>query len=230
MQRGVRKVFSEVPHTYELVNHILTFGMDIFWRKKTAKLAAIEGGSAWIDICSGTGEMAEYLCRLAGKKTLVVAADFSMPMISKAVHKPAAHQIVFIISDASALPFRDKVFDLVSISFATRNINFNRKALIQHIREFYRILKPGGRFVNLETSQPPWGMVKRLFHFYARIMVKPVGQIISGSKDGYSYLSHTIPRFYNAREFADIIEQTGFKAVKFHHIMFGVVAIHMALK
>jgi demethylmenaquinone methyltransferase/2-methoxy-6-polyprenyl-1,4-benzoquinol methylase len=183
-----------------------------------------------MDVCSGTGETAAYLSRLAEKNTMVVAADFCSPMIRKATQKPEADQIVFTIADASALPFRDETFDLVAISFATRNINLNRKALIQYLREFYRILKPGGRFVNLETSQPSSRLVRRLFHLYVRLAVAPLGYMISGSRSGYVYLSRTIPRFYSADGLAHIIRQAGFARVGFHSMMFGVVAIHEATK
>lgn len=183
-----------------------------------------------MDICSGTGEMAVYLSRFAKKKTMVVATDFCIPMIRKATVKPEAHQIIFTIADANALPFHDGTFDLVTISFATRNINVNRDILIQCFREFYRILKPEGRLVNLETSQPSVRLIRRLFHLYVRLAVRPLGYVISGSRAGYVYLSHTIPRFYSAEKFIDIIRQAGFVKVDFHHMMFGVVAIHKAVK
>ena len=230
MSKGIRKVFSEVPYTYELVNHILTWGLDILWRRKAAKVATMEGGTRWIDICSGTGEMAVYLSRLAKRKTMVVAADFSIPMISKAIVKPEADQIVFILADANVLPFRDGTFDLVTIAFATRNINVSRNILFQCFREFYRILKPGGRLVNLETSQPSSRLVRGLFHLYVRLAVRPLGYIISGSRAGYAYLSHTIPRFYSAGEFVDIIRHIGFVEVTFNHMMLGASAIHKAIK
>lgn len=230
MNKGIRKIFSEVPRTYELVNHVLTFGLDILWRTKAAKVATMGGGRRWLDVCSGTGEMAVYLRRLANRKTMVVAADFSIPMIRKAIEKSEAHQIVFTLADASTLPFRDGTFDLVTISFATRNINVSRNILIQCFCEFYRILRPGGVFVNLETSQPPSRLIKRLFLLYVWLVVRPLGYIISGSKAGYAYLSHTIPRFYSANEFAGIIRQAGFVKVNFHHMMFGVVAIHTGTK
>ena len=230
MSKGIRKIFSEVPHTYDLINHILTFGLDILWRRKAAMVAAAGGGSKWIDICSGTGEMALCLSRLAKNKTMVVATDFCAPMIRKATEKPEAHQIAFTLASANALPFRDGTFDLVTISFATRNINVSRDTLIHCLREFHRVLKPGGRFVNLETSQPSSRLLRRLFHLYIRLAVRPLGYIISGSNDAYSYLSHTIPRFYSADEFADIIRQAGFAKVDFSHMMFGAAAIHKAVK
>ena len=230
MNKGIQKIFSEVSHSYELVNHVLTFGLDILWRRKAAKTAAMGGGERWMDICTGTGEMAANLGRLAGKKTMVVAADASASMVHKATAKPEAHHIVFVIADASALPFCDETLDLITISFATRNLNTSRDYLLQCFREFHRILKPRGRFVNLETTQPTSGSVRRLFRLYVRLAVKPVGSIISGSTAGYAYLSHTIPLFHNAEELADIIRQAGFASVDFHRMPFGIAAIHEAVK
>jgi len=230
MNKGIRKIFSEVSHTYDLVNHILTWGLDILWRRKAAEIAAMEGGTRWMDICSGTGDTAVCLRRLAKKKAMVIAADFCVPMLRKAMQKPGANQIVFTNADAGALPFRDETFDLVVISFATRNINITRDNLIQCFREFYRVLKPGGRFVNLETSQPSSRLVRKIFHLYARLIVKPLGYIISGSRSGYKYLSHTIPRFYKPEQLANIICGSGFARVEFRLMMFGIVAIHKAVK
>ena len=230
MKEGIQKIFSEVPQTYELINHILTFGMDILWRKKTARIAVEGGGEMWMDICSGTGEMALYLCRLAPKETRVFAVDFSFPMIQKALEKKESSGITFILSDINTLPFPDNTFDLMTISFAVRNINLNREKFLESLKEIHRILKPGGRFVSVETSQPKSKIIRKLFHGYIRLAVKPIGQIISGSKSAYTYLSQTIPRFYSAEEFAEIIKEAGFSEVTFEQLLFGVSAIHIAVK
>jgi demethylmenaquinone methyltransferase/2-methoxy-6-polyprenyl-1,4-benzoquinol methylase len=230
MNKGIQKIFSEVSQTYELANRILTLGMDTLWRKQAAKLAVADGGTKWMDICSGTGETAVHLGRMAKEKTMVVAADFCMPMLRKATQKPEANKISFTNADASALPFRDETFDLVAISFATRNINVTRDDMIQCFREFYRVLRPGGRFVNLETSQPSSELVRKIFHLYVRLIVKPLGYMVSGSRRGYKYLSHTIPRFYRSDQLADIIRQSGFVRVDIRPMMFGIIAIHKATK
>lgn len=230
MNTGIRKLFSEVPHTYELVNHILTLRLDILWRRKAAKVAASGGGTKWLDMCSGTGEMALNLRRSGGGKVTVVAADFSLPMLRNLKEKPEAHNITFILAEAIQLPFPDNTFDLVTISFATRNINVNRHILIQSFREFHRIVKSGGRFVNLETSQPPLRIIRWLIHTYVRLFVRPVGFIFSGSRAPYAYLSQTIRRFYKAEELSDIITQAGFSEVTFKRLLFGVTAIHKAVK
>jgi len=230
MRKGVQKIFSEVAETYELVNHLLTFGLDILWRKKAARRAAKAGGSLWLDICSGTGEMALNLSRLAGQKAKVISVDFSEPMIGKARERRKFSSLLFVLAEASYLPFPNQTFDLITISFATRNINPRREILVEHLQEFYRVLKTGGHFVNLETSQPSSKVMRRLFHLYIKLVVKKIGFLLSGSKAGYSYLAFTIPRFYSPEEFSSILREAGFSQVTHKRLSLGVSAIHTALK
>ncbi|MBN2601712.1 MAG: ubiquinone/menaquinone biosynthesis methyltransferase [Candidatus Marinimicrobia bacterium] len=230
MNKGIQKIFSEVPKTYELVNHILTFGLDILWRKKAVKIAVSQGGTHWLDVCTGTGETANYLVKKAERGTTVYAADFSLPMLSEARKKPNGNAIQFTLSDIKYLPFPDNTFDLITISFATRNINTSRDALETSFKEFYRVLKPGGRFINLETSQPESPLIRKIVHLFIKIFVKPIGSLISGSKAGYAYLSQTIPRFYPADELTSILRKSGFRTVHYISLLFGVAAIHESLK
>lgn len=230
MSNGLQKIFAQVPKTYELINHLLTFGFDIIWRKKTVRQAAADGGSRWIDVCSGTGETAIYLTRQAKNGTLVYAADFSLPMIKEAKAKKQSKRIRFSIAEIKNLPFPDATFDLVTISFATRNINTSFDHLLNSFREFHRILKPGGRFINLETSQPSNRIIRKLFHTYIKIFVKPIGWTISGSKVAYTYLSQTIPRFYTADELTAILKSAGFTNIVVKQLFLGSAAIHKALK
>ena len=230
MNNSIQMIFSEVPDRYELVNHVLTFRMDIAWRKRAAGVASGRGGARWIDVCSGTGEMAVDLSRLAGEDTQVFAADFSMPMLDKAVRKPEGERIMFLLSDAGELPFADDSFDLVTISFATRNINLNRDVLVEKFREFYRVLKPGGSFINLETSQPSSSVVRKLFHMYVKTFVEPVGRLISGTRPGYAYLARTIPKFYDPGELTGLMRAAGFENVTYQRLLFGAAAIHQGVK
>ena len=226
----IESMFAEVPATYELVNHVLTFGLDIVWRRKAARVAARAGGDQWADMCTGTGEMAVYLSRLAPQGTEVYAVDFCEGMMETARRKPNAEHIHFVTADIKDLPFDDETFDLITMSFATRNINVSREILIQSFAEHCRVLKPGGRFVSLETSRPPFLPIRKGFDLYVKLFVEQIGGRISGCRRAYAYLAGTIPRFYPAEELADIMQQAGFEEVTFQRLLFGAAAIHQAEK
>jgi len=230
VRKGVQKIYAEVAETYELINHILTFGLDIFWRKKTAKMAASLGGTLWLDVCCGTGEMAHTLSGCAAEEVQIFAVDFSPSMLAKAKHKSHRPNVFFSIAEAGSLPFPNGCFDLVTISFATRNLNVRRDVLEFYLREFFRVLKPGGYFLNLETSQPSLHPIRQVFHSYVRFIVRPVGWFFSGSNAGYRYLSFTIPRFYAPEEFTSILRDTGFSRVVCQKFLLGFSALHAATK
>jgi demethylmenaquinone methyltransferase/2-methoxy-6-polyprenyl-1,4-benzoquinol methylase len=229
MKTPVQKIFDEVAPTYELVNRVLTLGLDCRWRKKAARAAAKNGGGYWLDVCSGTGEMAQYLARLAPPGTKVIALDFSPAMLRTASRKPEA-RAAFVRADVKSLPFAADRFDLVTISFATRNVNLSRDLLHGTFQELRRVLKPGGRFVNLETSQPRSAIARKVFHLYVRAVVEPVGYRLSGSRTGYAYLASTIPRFYDADELSGMLRRAGFQTVGWRRLFFGAAAIHTAIK
>ncbi|MFP4082651.1 MAG: ubiquinone/menaquinone biosynthesis methyltransferase [Candidatus Aminicenantes bacterium] len=230
MIKGIQRIFSEVVNSYELVNHVLTMGLDIHWRRRAARQGAKAQGIYWLDVCSGTGEMARNLARLRSKREKIISVDFSYPMLSKALEKSNQANISFVQAEAKFLPFPDNVFDLVTISFATRNITPHEEYLLSHLKEFHRVLKPGAKFLNLETSQPPSTFFRKLFHIYIKLAVKPLGTFLSGSKAGYSYLAFTIPRFYSPQEFSSLLSQAGYKQVRFHRLLLGIAAIHGGVK
>ncbi len=228
MTQGLQRIYTEVAGTYERVNHVLTFGLDRHWRARAVASAVEGGGRDWLDICSGTGEMAEGLRRRAGADVRIVATDFSPPMLALARRKPTLDGVGLVGADSGRLPFADATFDLVTISFATRNLNPNRGRLLLHLREVRRVLRPGGRFVQLETSQPRPRVLRRLMHFYVAAAVQPVGYLLSGSRSGYAFLAATIPRFYDAASFSALLREAGFGSVTVRLLLGGVAAIHLA--
>ena len=230
MSKGLLTIFSDVANQYELVNHVLTFGLDIPWRKKASQIAVADGGTLWLEVCSGTGEMAVNLQKLASHGTRIVLTDFSFPMVSRARGKSELWKASVSLADSSKLPFLENTFDLVVISFATRNITGNRARLMKFLREFNRILKPGGRFINLETSQPRSTPIRAAYHLYTRNVVRTLGRLISGSRTGYAYLSYSVTRFFDAKEFSKILHEVGFSKVDYRTMTFGVVAVHKAVK
>lgn len=230
MSKAVQKMFTQVPKTYGLLNHILTLGQDTIWRREAAKIAALGGGTRWLDACGGTGEMAATLSHLATDGTSIIVADFSLPMMRKAMEKPEARHIAFSLANVRHLPFRDNSFDAITLSLATRNLNISQDNLLKCLREFHRVLKPGGRFVNLETSQPRFALIRWMFHLYVKVIVSPIGRLVSGSDTAYAYLSHSMRHFYSPGELAEIIRQSGFSEVSFKRMLFGAAAIHKAIK
>lgn len=230
MSPSLRELFTEVAPTYDLANHILTLGLDIIWRRAAARTAASVGGRAWLDMGSGPGEMARALARRAPEGTLIVGADFTPAMMRASRDKSSRARVLFVAAEAGRLPFPDGTFDLVTISFATRNINTSRELLVARLGEFRRVLKPRGVLVNLETSQPPSPVVRRLYHAFIRLLVERVGALLSGSRPAYAYLGSTIPRFYDAPSLAGIMREAGFSRVEFRRLMLGAAAIHTATK
>lgn len=227
----IQKTFSsDVSSSYELVNHVLTFGFDTLWRKKAAKLAVSQNKNILLDVCTGTGEMASYLSQYSKNETQILAIDLSSDMMGEALKKQGAKDIGYSQGDVKTLPFPDESVDIITISFATRNINLNQEVLIHTFKEFYRILKPEGAFINLETSQPSSKLFRTLFHTYIKLFVKPIGGLISGSLTGYAYLSHTIPRFYDAIELKELLHRAGFMDVSYKKFLWGISAIHTARK
>jgi demethylmenaquinone methyltransferase/2-methoxy-6-polyprenyl-1,4-benzoquinol methylase len=225
-----QKIYAEISDSYETVNHVLTFGLDRRWRRTCVSEALDGGGSRILDVCTGTGETAVYLKRFGGPGVTVAAADFSPDMLAIARSKPEATGILFALAEADSLPYADGTFDAVTITFATRNINTSREALVRRFAEFRRVLRPGGRFVNLETSRPSSPILRRLMDMYVGAAVRPAGRLLSGTDAGYAYLSHSIRRFYNADELAAVLKDAGFAHVGYRSMMFGAVALHTAMK
>lgn len=226
----IQRMYVDIPSTYELLNHLLTLGLDILWRKKAAKRAAQANGNRLADMCTGTGETAVYLKRFCKPHAKIYGIDFSLPMMTLAKNKHTAKTIHFTASDIKALPFADESFDVITISFATRNLNVTQSALLQSFSEFYRVLKPGGHFINLETSQPSYSMLRKGFHLYIRLFVKLLGSIISGSSTAYTYLARSMELFYSAEKLTEIIRQAGFNNVQFQRLFLGAAAIHYSRK
>jgi demethylmenaquinone methyltransferase / 2-methoxy-6-polyprenyl-1,4-benzoquinol methylase len=228
--RPLRELYTELADTYERTNRILTLGLDRIWRRRAARRAAEGGGTLWLDVCSGTGEMARDLSRLAPPGTRIVAADFSLPMLSYARTKRFAAPASFVLAEAKRLPLPDASVDLVTVSFATRNLAPSREILAAAFREFHRVLKPGGRFLNLETSQPRNRLIRAMFHAYVALGVKRIGYGISGSRAGYAYLAASMRGFYGPDELALILSEAGFAPIAIAPLMFGASAVHLAVK
>lgn len=228
--RGIQNIYREVAGTYERVNHVLTFGCDVLWRRRAARLGARATPARCLDVCSGTGEMAAEMAGIRPAPRQVLATDVSADMLMLAKAEREALGLRFARTDAARLPFADQTFDVVTISFATRNLHRDRETLAAYFREFHRVLRPGGLFINLETSQPQSRIWRALFHLYIRLAVRPIGRLLSGSRSGYAYLAYTIPRFYDERQLTALLGECGFPTVAAETLLGGIAAIHVAKK
>lgn len=228
--RTVRDIFWNLPSRYELTNRVLTFGLDTLWRRRAAACAINTKPLRCLDVCTGTGEMAAALRKCTPPETLVVALDFTETMIRHARRKPAFAGIPAVVADVRALPFRDEHFDVITISFATRNINTGKGNLQRSFREFRRVLRERGQLITVETTQPRSPILKALFHLYVRVAVAPLGEILTGSRQGYRYLSGTIRRFYGGTQLAAIMRECGFSSARYQRLLPGIVAVHQATR
>lgn len=223
MNNNLKKIYSEINGSYETVNHAITLGLDILWRKKAVKAALSFKPLKCLDICTGTGETAIYLKERLPKGATVTATDFSKEMIAVATAKKESAGIVFHVDNAYELPFKDAEFDVVTISFATRNLNTSHDALVKAFKEIHRVLRPDGHFINLETSQPRSALIRALFHAYVKLVVYSLNA-------GYKYLASSMRSFYTAEELSMILKEAGFTKVTYTPLMFGAAAIHVVEK
>ncbi len=230
MDKELEKIYARIHGRYETTNHALTLGLDRLWRRRAARIAARDGGGRWIDLCCGTGEMTVLLRGLAGPRCGLFAADFSMPMLSRARGKRGAEEIHFALCEIESLPFPDASFDLATLSFAARNIDRGGESLARAFREIRRVLRPGGRFVNLETSSPRNPVARALFRAYVRLPIRWVGRSITGSTRGYAYLSESILKFHGRERLSGILLEAGFSSVESVPLLFGAAAVHRAVR
>lgn len=229
MAPGLQRIFDDIAPRYELINHAMTLGLDRLWRRRAVRLIAPEAGEHRLDVCCGTGETI-LLLQHAAPADLAVGADFSRNMLRLAAQKPDAANVRWVMCQAGALPFADASFDLVTVTFATRNLQSSAAGLEGCFREFWRVLRPGGRFVNVETSQPPHALIRRAFHLYVAIAVPLMARLLSGKRAGYAYLAASIPRFHGAEALADVLRGVGFDRVVFERLLLGAAAVHVATK
>jgi demethylmenaquinone methyltransferase/2-methoxy-6-polyprenyl-1,4-benzoquinol methylase len=230
----LHNIFTAVPPHYDLVNRIGTLGMDKRWRRLAAQACLETKPRRILDIGCGTGDLTINIARLASKDIEIVGLDYSLPMLERARYKAekagVGKSIRFIEGEASHLPFPDASFDVAAISFAFRNLTYKNPVCRQHLAEVLRILKPGGRYVIVESSQPENGFIRACFHLYMRAFVKPMGLIISGNRGAYRYLSESTIKYYSPREVRDLLTSAGFREVKYRPLFFGAAGIHVAVK
>ncbi len=232
--KPLHRMFAAIPKRYDVINHVITFDMDKNWRKEAALMCLHSHPARILDICCGTGDLAISIAQLTDYSPEIIGVDYSQPMLEIAVEKAAllakGKNIKFVNADVSQLPFPEYYFDCVGVSFAFRNLTYKNPLAQVHVSEVLRVLKPGGEYMIVESSQPRSSVVRKLYHLYLRCFVFPVGFIISGNKGAYYYLAESAARFYSAEEAQDFLMKAGFKHASFQRLFFGAVAIYAAIK
>jgi demethylmenaquinone methyltransferase/2-methoxy-6-polyprenyl-1,4-benzoquinol methylase len=233
-QKPLHKIFTAVPGRYDLINRIFTGGQDKKWRLKTARLCLATNPDKILDLCCGTGDLAIDMAKMAPSTAKVVGFDYSETMLEKATAKAANTELKaelnFIHGDVGDLPFPNEYFDSIGISFAFRNLTYKNPNTQRYLSEIVRVLKNGGQFVAVESSQPPNKLLRALDHVYLRTFVRGMGTWLSHNKEAYVYLTDSASKFYTAEELSDILVRAGFSAVSVQRMMFGATAIHIAVK
>jgi len=220
--------YDGIFNCYDAANTFLTLGLHKRWRRAAARAALRSRPVRILDVCCGTGELAMELRRLSRGSAEVTGLDFSEAMLSKARMKSPG--ISFLAGKAGRLPFPDAAFDALTVSFAARNLAAEGAELGSYFREFLRVLKPGGVFVNLETSRPGNFLIRYAFHLLVRLLTGLVGLLSPGHKTAYAFLAGTIASFHSPEKLSVIISAAGFSKVEFRPLMFGALAVHKAVK
>ncbi|MDR1841776.1 MAG: bifunctional demethylmenaquinone methyltransferase/2-methoxy-6-polyprenyl-1,4-benzoquinol methylase UbiE [Holophagales bacterium] len=224
----VQTMFGSIARRYDILNHLLSLGLDFYWWREMARAAGAKPGVRILDVAAGTGDST---LALAKRGADVVASDFTIPMLALGPEKfnksgVADSVIGSVGADAQQLPFRDSSFDALTICYGVRNVENREKAYA----EFNRVLKPGGRLVILEFSRPRRGWLRSFYSAYSRYLLPRLGGWISGDKNAYTYLPESIKRFPPQTDLALELKNAGFTDVTWRDLCLGVVAIHVGIR
>jgi demethylmenaquinone methyltransferase / 2-methoxy-6-polyprenyl-1,4-benzoquinol methylase len=213
---GVRTMFDRIAPVYDLMNRLMTAGLDRRWRKLTAE-AVVRPGDHVLDGCCGTGDLALAAQEAGGK---VTGLDFSERMLERARRKSSS--IEWVRGDLLELPFEDHSFDAATVGFGVRNVADLDRAL----GELARVLRPGGRLGILEITQPR-GLLRPFFKLWFDVLVPFAGKLLPGGS-AYTYLPASVRRFPGPDDLAGLMARTGFEDIRYRLLAGGIVALHTA--
>lgn len=224
----VATMFDNISGKYDFLNHFLSLGIDIAWRKKAIRLLKKDQPKQILDIATGTGDFA--IEALALKPEKVTGVDISEGMLKvgreKLRKKKLDHLIELQKGDSEGLLFEDNKFDAVIVSFGVRNFENLEKGLA----DMYRVLKPGGKTVILEFSKPKSFPFKQLYHFYFKWILPKIGNAISKDQAAYTYLPESVGKFPDGQDFLRILAKIGFKNTQCKSLTLGISSIYIGTK
>ena len=224
-----REMFTSIAPRYDFLNRLLSVGQDKYWRQRAIDLLDPMENERILDVATGTGDMVIEVAK-RNLSVQIFGIDFSQRMLDLGRIKIARNgynQAVSLqIGSGECLPFADESFDGVICAFGIRNFADVQLGL----REFFRVLKPGGRVVVLEFSIPQNQFLKTAYEWYFNLILPKIGNIISGHLNAYSYLPESVANFPSQKKFIKWIEKIGFKKVSFSELTFGIVSIHRGYK
>jgi demethylmenaquinone methyltransferase / 2-methoxy-6-polyprenyl-1,4-benzoquinol methylase len=226
---AVREMFDSVAPRYDLLNHVLSCNVDrLWWRRAARRFRTIlaQPQAAVLDICCGTGDMTLALLRHRTQDAKpILAADFSHAMLARATEKLSSHNAAVIEADALHLPLADSSLNLITTAFGFRNLANYEAGL----REFHRVLRPGGELGILDFSEPG-GSIGRLYAFYFRRILPAIGSLVSGTGKAYSYLPASVHRFPPPPAMLALMQKTGFTDVSWTPYTFGIAGLYRGVK
>lgn len=224
----VTQMFDTISENYDGLNRVISFGIDIKWRKRVVAILKKKKPEILLDIATGTGDLAINLVQTGARK--IVGLDISPGMLEvgkkKVLEKHMEKTIEMIEGDSENLPFEDNMFDAITVAFGVRNFETLEKGL----SEIYRVLKPSGTFVVLETSVPTKTPYKQGYHFYTKNILPRIGRLFSKDDSAYAYLSESASVFPHGENFNNILRKIGFIDVVNKPQTFGVASIYVATK
>lgn len=227
----VRNMFSSIAHKYDFLNKLLSAGRDKRWRKAAVDELPLDKGGKFLDVATGTGDIAICLLNGARKADVkVVGVDFSEGMLELGREKVRKNglegRIELRSGDATSLPFEDSLFQGAIVAFGLRNFSDMEKGM----KEMLRVVAPGGRVVILEFTNPRNPLFRRMYYFYFRNVLPLLGGIISGNRDAYKYLPNSVLDFPAPARLKATMEKCGMQKVRYKLLTFGIVALHVGEK
>ena len=226
----VRGVFDSVASRYDIMNDLMSFGIHRLWKHIAIDLAAVRSGQQVLDLASGTGDLAARFAALVGPRGRVVMSDINAAMLEEGRKRmiDGGHvgNVEYLLVDAEKIPFADNTFDCVSIAFGLRNVTDKGQAL----REMLRVLRPGGRALVLEFSQPTSKPLAKLYDLYSFNLLPLIGKVVANDEDSYRYLAESIRMHPDQEGLLQMMLDAGFERCDYHNLTAGVVAVHRGFK